>query len=327
MDMINWGIIGCGNVTEFKSGPAFSKVTHSSLIAVMRRNKEKAQDYAHRHGVPKWYDDAELLIHDPDVNAIYIATPPSSHEEYTLRALKAGIPVYVEKPVAMDAASALRMYHASLEYGTPLVVAHYRRGLPLFNSIKEMLAKKVIGEVRFVNMQLLQPLNPGMVAQTEENWRLNPAISGGGLFHDLAPHQLDLMIWFFGQVRSSHGFSLNQSQTSPSDDFVSGEMVFESGIPFKGLWSFNVPEELSTETCEIVGTEGKLTFSIFSNFYELQIKGKKNRVEFELPPHIQQPMIDQVVQYFRGKRPNPCDGTQGVEVMKIIDSFTKNNQP
>src|SRR6187551_1308715 len=102
MEKINWGIIGCGDVSEVKSGPAFNKVNNSSLVAVMRRDGAKAKDYAHRHQVPKWYDDASLLINDPDVNAIYIATPPSSHEEYTIAAIDAGKPVYVEKPMTMN---------------------------------------------------------------------------------------------------------------------------------------------------------------------------------------------------------------------------------
>ena len=99
MQQINWGIIGCGDVTELKSGPAFNKVSNSSLVAVMRRDAAKAEDYAKRHGVPKWYSNAEALIKDPDVNAIYIATPPSSHLEYAMAAMNAGKPVYVEKPM------------------------------------------------------------------------------------------------------------------------------------------------------------------------------------------------------------------------------------
>src|SRR5205085_8185937 len=102
MDKINWGIIGCGDVTEVKSGPAFNKVKNSSLVAVMRRNAVKAKDYAQRHNVPKWYTDANDLIADPKINAIYIATPPSSHEKYTLAVLDAGKPVYVEKPMSID---------------------------------------------------------------------------------------------------------------------------------------------------------------------------------------------------------------------------------
>src|SRR4051812_47809361 len=109
MKKIKWGIIGCGDVTEIKSGPAFNKINNSELVAVMRRNADKAADYARRHGVPKWYSDAQELINDPGINAIYIATPPQSHEAYTVQSLQAGKPVYVEKPMATDSAAAARM--------------------------------------------------------------------------------------------------------------------------------------------------------------------------------------------------------------------------
>src|SRR5664279_2188635 len=135
MKEIRWGIIGCGDVTEVKSGPAFNKVKNSSLIAVMRRNGEKAKDYATRHHVPKWYDDATKLINDKDVNAIYIATPPSSHEAYTMAALQAGKPVYVEKPMTINFSSALRMAHAAENTGIKMCIAHYRRGQPYFNTV------------------------------------------------------------------------------------------------------------------------------------------------------------------------------------------------
>ena len=83
--MINWGIIGCGKVTELKSGPAFSKVEGSRLVAVMRRNAALAEDYAKRHNVPRFYSNADDLINDGEVNAVYVATPPGSHKEYAIK--------------------------------------------------------------------------------------------------------------------------------------------------------------------------------------------------------------------------------------------------
>src|SRR5215471_11186905 len=148
MDKIRWGIIGCGDVTEVKSGPAFNKVKNSELVAVMRRNAELAKDYAQRHHVPKWYSNAASLINDPDINAIYVATPPSSHEEYALAAIKAGKPVYVEKPMSIDAASAERMARSAAEKNIKLCVAHYRRAQPLFNKVKQLLDEGAIGNVR-----------------------------------------------------------------------------------------------------------------------------------------------------------------------------------
>ena len=139
MDQIKWGIIGCGDVTELKSGPAFNKVPNSTLVAVMRRDAEKAKDYATRHGVPKWYSNAEEIISDPEINAIYIATPPGSHAEYALRALQAGKFVYVEKPMTVDYSSALSLKDAVQKLNGKLSVAHYRRGQPQFLRIKEQL--------------------------------------------------------------------------------------------------------------------------------------------------------------------------------------------
>ena len=152
MDTVRWGIIGCGNVTEVKSGPGFQKARDSSLVAVMRRNGDLAKDYAQRHSVPKWYDDAQALIDDPDVNAIYIATPPSSHKVYTIMAAQAGKPVYVEKPMALNFAECQEMIGACQEAAVPLFVAYYRRSLARFLKIKELLDAGAIGEVRFVSI-------------------------------------------------------------------------------------------------------------------------------------------------------------------------------
>ena len=139
MQKINWGIIGCGDVTELKSGPAFNKVADSALVAVMRRDAAKSKDFAARHQVPCWYNDAKQLINDSAVNAIYIATPPSSHFEYAIAAMEAGKPVYVEKPMALNFAESKSMAEFASNHQIKLVVAHYRRQQPVFKKIKEML--------------------------------------------------------------------------------------------------------------------------------------------------------------------------------------------
>jgi predicted dehydrogenase len=323
MNTINWGIIGCGDVTEVKSGPAFNKVPQSKLVAVMRRDAEKAADYAKRHNVPRWYSNAAELINDDEVNAIYIATPPLQHEEYTIAALQAGKPVYVEKPMALDAAAAKRMHAAAERYGTKLSVAHYRREIHLFKRVKSLLAEGVIGDVRFVNLKMLQPDNSAMITKTPTNWRVDPAVSGGGLFHDLAPHQLDLMLYFFGNVITAKGQSINQAGLYQADDIVTGFLGFENNVVFNGLWCFTVPPELSTDSCEIVGSKGIMNFSIFSlDKLSITIDGEEIIHVFEPLQHVQQPMIAQVVQYFLGNTTNPCRAADGVEVMRLMDAFT-----
>jgi predicted dehydrogenase len=319
--MINWGIIGCGNVTEVTSGPAFNKVPGSNLVAVMRRNAEKAKDYAERHRVAKWYTDATALINDPEVNAIYVATPPASHEEYALQSLRAGKPVYVEKPIAIDSHATERMALAVKESGVKLSVAHYRRQQPLFLKIKSILEQKLIGETRMVNLQLYQPHESKMIAKTEENWRINPSISGGGLFYDLAPHQLDLMLYFFGKPKHVAGISFNAFELYGADDTTSGQVLFQENVLFNGSWCFNFPEY--RDSCEIIGDKGSIRFSIFDHQpVKLIIEGKESTFEFDKLEHVQQPMIENVVQYFLGNETNPCSVEEGLEVMKMMEAIT-----
>jgi predicted dehydrogenase len=322
---INWGIIGCGDVTETKSGPAFNKVNHSSLVAVMRRNMEKARDYAERHNVPKWYSDANELIADPDVNAIYVATPPSSHQEYTIAALNAGKPVYVEKPMTMNAHSARLMAKMAADKNNKLVVAHYRREHPLFKKIKQLVQEKAIGDVRFARIETYRrTFTDAEIANPYWAWRIDASIGGGGIFHDISPHQLDLMYYFFGEIEKAAGCSVSQHKLYEADDLVTGNILFKSGVIFDGLWCFNVAEDLEKDTCDIIGSKGKISFSFFEyKPIQLTINGKTEMLSFDTLPHVQQPMIQKTVDYFLGKGPNPCSAEEGVKVMEIIDAFTK----
>lgn len=321
MQEIRWGIIGCGDVTEVKSGPAFNKVAHSKLVAVMRRDGAKAADYAKRHGVPKWYSDASELINDPEVNAIYIATPPLQHETYTIKALKAGKPVYVEKPMTLDAAAAQRMTDAANQHQVKLCVAHYRRAQPMFLKVKELLAQNTIGDIRLIRLKMLQPPNPALIAKTEDNWRINPAISGGGLFHDLAPHQLDLMTYYFGAVKNASGIATKQQENTEVDDLVTGNILFENGVVFSGTWCFSVAPQDQADLCVIYGSKGKISFPMFGTKINLTTDQTKAFV-FEPLQHVQQPMIAKVVDYFLDKGPNPCSGEDALITMKLMDDFT-----
>ncbi|GAB3006332.1 Gfo/Idh/MocA family oxidoreductase [Niabella terrae] len=323
MKEINWGIIGCGDVTELKSGPAFNRIPQSKLAAVMRRNGVKAADYARRHNVPRWYERAEDLLADPAINAIYIATPPAYHLSYGLAALEAGKQVYMEKPMALNAAEARQLEAAAMRTGLKMTIAHYRRQLPLFLKIKDLIDNGVIGRIRLVDLKLMQSPAAELVASNVENWRTQPQISGGGLFHDLAPHQLDMMLYLFGPVASCNGFSANQAQIHDADDLVSGRLVFENGIVFNGLWAFHVDPSNTTDHCTIYGERGSLSFGFFGDRLSLNQMGSSEDFSFEMPRHVQEPMIRQVVDYFLDRAPNPCSADLGVETLRLMDCFTQ----
>lgn len=324
MESIRWGIIGCGDVTEIKSGPAFNKVNNSSLVAVMRRDAAKAKEYAIRHKVPKWFSVAGDLINDDEVNAIYIATPPSFHEEYAIAAINAGKPVYIEKPMTLNFESANMIAKVASEKNIKVSVAHYRRGQPLFNKVKQLLEEKIIGDVFFAKLEFYKkPLPKEALAIPKVSWRINPKIAGGGLFHDISPHQIDLMYWLFGDIEKASGYAASQTKVYDADDIVTGNILFKSGVVFNGLWCFNVAEENVKDYCEIQGSEGKICFPIFEHKkIEVVKNGITENFLFEPLEHVQQPLIQKVVKYFLGKEPNPCSAEDGAKVMWLLDQFT-----
>lgn len=321
MKKIKWGIIGCGDVAEVKSGPAFQETCNSELVAVMRRNGEKAKEFATRHKVPVWYDSAESLLKDPEVNAVYIATPPSTHLELALKALETGKDIYLEKPMALNYAEAEEIVKALKSSSSKLTIAHYRRQLPVFQKIKNLLDSNIIGDVHFADVKILQSAKPSVVAETEENWRVEPSISGGGYFHDLAPHHLDLMYWYFGEVEEVKGLSANQAKRYAAADFVIAMISFKNDIHFNGVWSFNVSEKESMDSCKIYGSKGSLEFSFFGDQILLTNQDGENKFYFEIIPHVQQPMIEASVNYFMDKGPNPCTAEEGLSIMKIMDQI------
>lgn len=318
---IQWGIIGCGNVTEVKSGPAFNKVANSSLVAVMRRDASLAEDYAKRHAVPKWYSNADDLINDPAINAIYIATPPKQHEEYAIAAMQAGKPVYVEKPMALDLAACRRMEQVSKDTGVKLVVAHYRRALPLFMRVKELIDQQAIGDIRFARISLLQPDQSAMIAKTGTNWRVDPALAGAGLFYDLAPHQLDLLIHFLGKPTSANGLAVNQAGLYTAEDLVVGVAQLPNQVLFNGTWCFTTPEGKEEDLFEIQGSNGSIRFAVFGHALTIERNGIIETEKFDPPQHIQQPMIAKIVQYFLGNTGNPCSAADAIQSMEMMEQF------
>ncbi|SNR77179.1 Predicted dehydrogenase [Lutibacter agarilyticus] len=316
---IKWGIIGCGDVAEVKSGPAFQKAENSELTAVMRRDAEKVKDFANRHKVVNWYTDAVELLKNEAINAIYVATPPSTHLQYALDALKAGKNVYIEKPMVLNSTEAEKLCEAVENASSKVTVAHYRRCLPAFLKVKELIASNSIGTISLAEIQIFQPKNTEMIAKSDTNWRVNPSISGGGYFHDIAPHQIDLMCYYFGEVKIAEGFTV--AQNNESNNLVNGIINFENGVQFKGTWNFNAPVKMQKDNCTIVGSKGTISFSFYGEEVVTVIDGKQEIHQFTNPIHVQQPMIEKTVAYFLGNESNPCSVEEGLMVTEIMDKF------
>jgi len=316
MKQIRWGIVGCGDVTEVKSGPGFQKADNSSLVAVMRRDGNLAQDYARRHGVPKWYDNADALIQDPEVDAVYIATPPYAHKEYTLKCAQAGKPAYVEKPMAMNFADCQAMLEACRLADVPLFVAYYRRSLPRFLKVKDLIEAGTIGDVRAVTMALYMPL------PDELDWHYTPEVGGGGKFIDMGCHTLDFLDYVLGPIRSVKGFAGNLGGHYPAEDIVTGAFEFESGVQAVGIWSFTTFNHL--DQTEIVGTKGKISFSSF-NTEPVKLTTNHNVTEFAIdnPPHVHQPLTQTIVDELNRNGACPSSGESGARTTWVMDQLLK----
>jgi predicted dehydrogenase len=319
---IKWGIIGCGNVTEVKSGPAFSKVNNSELVAVMRRNGEYAKDYALRHNVPRWYDDSDSLINDPEVNAVYVATPPGSHAEYAIKAMMAGKPVYVEKPMAASYSECQEMNRVSRETGVPLFVAYYRRMLPGFLKVKELIDSGSIGKPIFFSVRYFSSphkedfLNP-------LPWRVFPEISGGGYIFDLGSHQLDFIDYVLGPIEQTSSLAFNLSGLYDPEDFVSASFKCENGTVGTGVWNFTAPQYLNEDTIEIAGDKGSIHFSCFDfSPIRITIEGKTSFTENPRPEHVQQPFIETIVAELNGYGECPGTGITAARTNRVLDKIT-----
>lgn len=327
MKEIKWGFIGCGEVTEKKSGPAFNEVPGSQVVAVMSRSEKKARSYAERHHIRKWYTDAQELIDDPDVNAVYIATPPSSHATFAIMAMKAGKPVYVEKPLAASYNDCIRINRISEQTGVPCFVAYYRRYLPYFQKVKEIIQSGGIGDV--INVQVRFSVSPRDLdyhSGKEMPWRLQPDISGGGYFYDLAPHQIDILQDLFGVITRAHGYLANRAHLYEAEDTISACFFFESGIPGSGSWCFVGHESAKEDCIEIIGDKGSLSFSVF-NYEPIRLinsEGKKDIV-VPNPPYVQLPIIQKVIEDLQGIGICECTAISATPTNWVLDRILWKN--
>jgi predicted dehydrogenase len=319
---VRWGIIGCGDVCELKSGPAFYKAEGSLLAAVMRRDAAKAEDFARRHHVARWYTDADALIADPGVDAVYIATPPSSHAAYAIGAMRAGKPVYVEKPMATAYVECEEMNRVSHETGIPLLVAYYRRSLPYFLKIKEILDSGEIGKTIAVNTRFHAPAHPTDGDAQKQPWRVRPEIAGAGYFYDMACHTLDILDFLLGEITVACGQSTNRAGLYAAEDTVTASFRFASGAVGCGQWAYAAPAVAGCDEVEITGSGGSVWFATFS-FAPILVQTAHSQAaySFPRPQHIQQPMIENVIAQLCGREKSPSDGISAARTNRVMDQI------
>lgn len=320
MNTIKWGFIGCGEVTEKKSGPAFSLVENSMVVAVMSRSEDKARSYAQRHGIKRWYTDPQALLDDSEVNAVYIATPPSTHATFAIMAMKSGKPVYVEKPMAANYEDCCRINRISLTTGMPCFVAYYRRYLEYFLRVKQLVSNGEIGNV--INVQIRFAVPPRDLDYNSRNlpWRVQADIAGGGYFYDLAPHQIDLLQEMFGPIIEAEGYTANRGGLYETEDSVSACFRFSNGVPGSGSWCFVAHESAKEDCIQIIGDKGSISFSVFTYApIKLHTERGDEEIRIDTPAYVQLPLIRNVVEHLQGKAICTCDCVSATPVNWVVD--------
>jgi 1,5-anhydro-D-fructose reductase (1,5-anhydro-D-mannitol-forming) len=323
--LVRWGMIGTGDVTERKSAPSFNRIDGSVLMAVGSRTYEKAEDYARRHGIPKLHRDPFDVIRDEEVDAVYIATPPGAHREYALESIRAGKPVYIEKPMARTFEECREINEAAGKKGVPVWVAYYRRSLPYFLKVKEIVDSGRLGKI--LQVRMIQHFAAREEDYDPEHlpWRLIPSISGGGYFHDMGCHALDILFHIFGDPVRVEGLSVNRGGLYEADDTVSALLELPGGVPVTGSWSFVTLGPFQQDRIEVSGEKGLLSFSIFSfDPIRLNTGGRERKYSSARPEHIQMPLIRSIVDELGGRGTCPSTGLSAQVTSRVMDRICGN---
>jgi 1,5-anhydro-D-fructose reductase (1,5-anhydro-D-mannitol-forming) len=314
-----WVLFGWGVVNERKSGPAYQKTEHFAIGAVMRRDGAKARDYAQRHGIPKYYTDADALINDPEIDAIYIATPPDTHKYYGLKVAAAGKPCCIEKPMAPSYSDCIALCEAFEAKGIPLFVAYYRRSLPGFLKIKEWIDSNAIGAVRQIRWNLTKPVSEKDLSAAY-NWRTDAAIARGGYFDDLASHGIDLFQYLLGGITEASGSSENILGLYSAKDTVAASWKHLSGVTGSGNWNFGCAER--EDIVEIYGSKGKIIFSVFEEI-PIRLVTKETTTELVIPhpENIQLFHVANIREHLAGRLEHPSTGRSAASTNWVIDKI------
>lgn len=316
---IQWAIIGVGNVCEIKSAPAYQKTDGFLLKAVMRRDLDKAKDFAKRHHIEMYSNNADDLINNPEINAIYIATPPNNHLEYALKVAEAGKICCVEKPMAVTYKECQIMLSAFKAKNLPLFVAYYRRSLPRFEQIKTWIDQKKIGDIRHMHWSLCKPASEIDLSRNY-NWRTDKNIALGGYFDDLASHGLDFFHYVLGDITSVSGQSVNQQDLYSAKDALSASWMHKNGITGSAFWNFGSWKR--EDTVEIMGSKGSIIFSVFDD-NPIQLITAKDTIHLNIahPKNIQLYHVQAMKNHLDGTKQHPSTGETALHTAWIMDSI------
>jgi predicted dehydrogenase len=316
VDVVRWGLIGCGDIAAKRVAEALRRSAGSALVAVARARRELAADFAERHGARRWHGDWKALLRDDEIDAVYIATPVHLHAEQAVAAARAGKHVLCEKPMALDVAGGERMLAEARARGLRLGVAYYRHHYPVVARLRQLLASGELGQPVLAQVQAFEAFD--VPRDHPRAWFLRRAEAGGGPMADFGCHRIEVLLDLLGPVAEAQGFPDNVRfrERDVEDTFVA-RMRFRSGaVALLGV-THAVHER--RDTLEIFGTRGSAHVGVL-NQGDLRVLTASGVREERHPPHpnLHQPLVEDFVAAVREGREPAVTGEVGLEVTRVL---------
>lgn len=296
--MLNWLVIGVGDITTKRVIPAIQAESRSQLYGLVTRDPAKAAQF----GAKAW-TSLDLALEDSGIRAVYVGTPVFLHAPQAIQALRAGKHVLCEKPMAMNEAEARSMVAAAEKSGRIFGVAYYRRLYPKVLRVKQLIEAGVIGQPLFAELTNHMWFN-GMGEPGERSWLFDPSKAGGGPLFDIASHRIDVLNFLFGKPWRVAGQLSNVVHHYTVEDNATVMIEYENGV--RGIVDVRWNSKIKRDECRIRGTEGEIEMSPL-NGPDLIYPG--GRESLPAHPNLHFPLIENFVDAVEGKTPLAAGGT------------------
>jgi predicted dehydrogenase len=317
---LRWGLIGCGDIARRRVAPALRDLDNCRLINVTREKIDQLEAFAREFGAEKWVADWHELVADPDIDAVYIATPVYLHHKMTLEAAARGKHVLCEKPMAMTESECKAMILACESQGVRLGIAYYRHFYPTVRRTHAIIREGVIGDVKIVQMNAFSPFDrkPG----EPRYWLLEKGKSGGGPMMDFGCHRIEVMLDLLGPVTDVHAEISNLRFQREVEDTAIAHLVFSNGV--RGLLTVTHVVAEGQDTLDVYGTKGSVHIPVL-NQGKLILRTERDTVE-QLPLHenLHIPFIKDFTLAVLQDRPPGVPGETGLEVNNILTKIYQN---
>jgi len=314
--VVGWGLVGCGDIAAKRVAAALARAEGSALVTVARARAALSAEFAERHGARRWHADWRGVLADPEVDAVYLATPVHLHAEQAVAAAEAGKHVLCEKPMALETAGCERMIAAARAHGVRLGVAYYRHHYRVIARLRELLASGEIGEPVLAQAQAYEPFDPG--PDHPRAWLMRRSESGGGPMADFGCHRIEVLLDLLGPVTEVHGLADNvRFREREVEDTCVAHLRFRSGAVAVLAVTHAAAEP--RDTLEIFGTRGSARVSVLNQGALRVVTGGGTREERHPPhPNLHQPLVEDFVAAVREGREPAVAGEVGLEVARVM---------